>query len=1274
MKKVLLFGLCLLLAPVLVYSQNLEGKINIIVLGSSTAEGAGPRDRNNAWVNRYRAYLQTINPKISVINLAKGGYTMYHLMPETFVPPANRPAPDKNRNITKALTLQPSALIVNLPSNDTAYGYTVKEQLANYDSLLALIKRHNIPVWICTTQPRNLSNTQRKDQCTIRDAIFVKFGGNAIDFWNGIATDDNKIKPVYDSGDGIHLNDEAHKLLFERVIAARVHEKAMARSQAVGAIAQTKTTPPQMLDDFETLAGWKVIASDGVTAKLENVAGHTGQALALDFAFNAGSGYAIAQKRLPLALPENYKFTFYLRGETPVNNFEFKLLDSLENVYWIKQLNIEYPREWKKRTIKKRHITFAWGPSGGGMPRQVDRMEFVISAGSGGKGRIYVDDFRFEPIEVVGASETAKSEVEVSSMANEGEPKISPDGNIITNWRTSGKSEREKLAINFQRQREMGGLVIDWHKADFATQYDVELSDDNKDWATAYTVTNGNGRRDYIYLPETDTRFLRLNLKQSSRGKGYGLEKIDIKNAEFAATPNAFFSAIAAEAPAGYYPKYFSHEQTFWTIVGVSGDTKEALFNENGALEIDKASFSLEPFLYLDNRLITWKDVTRRQSLEQNYLPIPSVHWEYQNLQLHITAFAAGEAGKSNLVARYRLENKTSTPASGKLFIALRPFQVLPPWQELNTIGGVARIDSMCYAGGALHVNQDKRIFSLAKPSSFGAAEFDQSDITDYLQKGILPARQNVADQLGFASGALQYDFNLAANESQEFDIVVPFHETEQVASDERQIEEMLATTKKFWQSKLDHVEIRLPTSAQNIVNTFKSQIAYILINRDGPAIQPGSRTYERAWIRDGALTSAALLQIGNAQEVREYLDWYAPHQYPSGKIPCVVDTRGADPVPENDSHGQFIYAVMEYYRYTRDKEWLRGKFPAVIKTVRYIQELRRERMTEIYRTGNAEQRACYGLVPESISHEGYSAKPMHSYWDDFFILRGLKDATTMANILGDATLEKEFAAERDDFRNALYTSMRLAMANKNIDFIPGCVELGDFDATSTTVGVYPVNELGNIPEPQLHNTFDQYFQYFTRRQRDEIEWRDYTPYELRLIGTFIFLDQKERAHELLNFFMKDRRPSGWNHWAEVVWRDSVTPRMIGDMPHTWVGSDFMRSLRSFFVYERERDQAVVLGAGILEDWVRDPAGVEVKGLRTYYGLLNYKMKMAGENLVVELDGNLQMPVGKIILQSPISADLKAVSINGKKSKSFNAKEVVVNKFPAKIVLDFGIR
>ena len=39
------------------------------------------------------------------------------------------------------------------------------------------------------------------------------------------------------------------------------------------------------------------------------------------------------------------------------------------------------------------------------------------------------------------------------------------------------------------------------------------------------------------------------------------------------------------------------------------------------------------------------------------------------------------------------------------------------------------------------------------------------------------------------------------------------------------------------------------------------------------------------------------------------------------------------------------------------------------------------------------------------------------------------------------------------------------------------------------------------------------------------------------------------------------RRPAAWNQWPEVVHRDSLAPKFLGDLPHTWVGSDFVRSL-----------------------------------------------------------------------------------------------------------------
>ncbi len=1028
-----------------------------------------------------------------------------------------------------------------------------------------------------------------------------------------------------------------------------------------------------LLDTFESLEGWRAMTSEGAGLSLSQAEGKSGKAMVMEFDLTGAYGYAIAQKDFALDLPSNYQFTFDLRAEAPVNNFEFKLLDSLGNVWWIKKLNVSFPTAWTKQRIKKRHLSFGWGPSGNVPITRVKSIEFVVSSGTGGKGKVFVDNFRFEPIDDA-LAETAHAEFDASSLAKGGEPLMDAKGTLLTNWR--GNNEQEWLSINFNYVKEIGGVVIDWDTTRYATEYSVLLSDDGKDWTRAYSVSDGNGGRDYIYLPEQNARVLRIVFTKSAAGKGYAIRRMEVKGPEFSQSPNEFFTALAQESPRGWFPRYFLKEQTYWTIVGVNGDRKEALLNELGAVEVDQLGFSLEPFLYLDNRLITWNDVEREQVLLDGYLPIPSVTWKYGTLRLTVRAFAAGAEGNSLLIVTYTLENTGGTPQRGKLFVALRPFQVNPPWQWLNQVGGATRIDSIRSANGVLHV-QNKIVIPVSQPTAFGATGFDSGEIIEYLHHGSLPQAQNVNDPRGFASGALAYDFSVLSTLPQAFHVVVPFHAwrgsptPNMGPSADIYVGLAHEATVAAWKAKLDQVRITLPGFAQPIINTIKSNLAYIFINRDGAGIQPGSRSYERSWIRDGSLTSTALLEMGVKDEVRQFIDWYAQYQFPNGKIPCVVDQRGADPTNEHDSHGQFIYAVMQYFNFTKDTAWLRTKFDHVVKTVRFIQALRAERKTAVYKHGTPEQRACYGLVPESISHEGYWDVPRHSYWDDFFVLRGLKDATAIATILREKTLAAEFAAERDDFRKDLYNSMRLAISIKGIDYIPGCVELGDFDATSTTIGVHPANELGFIPEPQLHNTFDRYYEYFKKRRDGAVAWKDYTPYENRVIGTFVYLDQKQRAHEALQFFMNDRRPAAWNQWGEVVHRDPLAPKFIGDLPHTWCGSDFIRSVRAMFVYERERDAALVVGAGIADEWVKDSTGVRVEALPTYYGPLTYTMKMNGSAVVVTIGDGITTPPGKIVLKSPLSRPIVSAVIGKKRLKVNSRNEVVIQRVPVTVVLTY---
>ena len=208
--------------------------------------------------------------------------------------------------------------------------------------------------------------------------------------------------------------------------------------------------------------------------------------------------------------------------------------------------------------------------------------------------------------------------------------------------------------------------------------------------------------------------------------------------------PRATFAAnMARGTPRGSFPRFLYGEQSYWTIAGVSGDTSRVLLNTDGTVESGRGAFSIEPFVLDGSRLTTWADVTALPSLEDGDLPIPSVRWETGALALTVTAFSEGPAGSSTAFARYTIENRSRGRRSMSLVLALRPFQVNPPWQFLNTPGGVAPIDSIRFASGIVTVNGTQRVVPLSAPTSFGAASFEREKYNAfYSHEAATPTRR----------------------------------------------------------------------------------------------------------------------------------------------------------------------------------------------------------------------------------------------------------------------------------------------------------------------------------------------------------------------------------------------------------------------------------------------------------------------------------------------------------------------------------------------------
>ena len=1036
--------------------------------------------------------------------------------------------------------------------------------------------------------------------------------------------------------------------------------------------AQIKT-----LDDFENKNGWNFIKSDGVNLNLYNEKGLTGNAIRFDYDFTHGTGYGGIQKLFPIDLPKNYEFTFYLKAASPSNNLEIKFIDSTgNNVWWVSNRNYDFPTEWKKITIKKRHINFAWGPTSDKDLKRIDRIEFTVASFVGGKGTIWLDDFKFEKLPPETQS-YPKPSVTASSSLKSHSPELMVDSSNETYWQ-SNKAVAQNITIDFKTRREFGGLQINWMKDHFAQSFDIFQSNDNKTWEKVYSVQSNQSDVSFIRLPEAEAKFIKIHFIKCNSDYGYGISEIKFLTVKESLSKNEFLIYSAKNSPVGNFPRYFLEQASYWTITGVNNDVKEAMINEDGMVEVDKALFSIEPMIKTGDSIYNWHNVKASQSLgnskdQREFEFIPTVRWLLKDLSLVTSVTATGEANKSSkLDIRYTLKNTSNQPKDFEFYLLIRPYQVDPYYQFLNMTGGAGKIKSIREEAGNYISVDDKVILFEKKYDSFGASNSDEGNVVVLVHRGKMPLKKSAVDQNSLANGVVKYSLHLNPGEQTDLFVAVPFY-GKNTLDGKLSIHNTKAEFTKsssFWKSEVEHIKFNLPPSADRIINTYKANLGYILVNRDNVGIQPGSRSYERSWIRDGALTSSALLKSGIVKEVKDFIDWYTSFQYENGKVPCVVDHRGPDPVPENDSHGELIYLLREYFNFTHDTAFLKSKNSNVLKAVEYIESLIAQRTTDYYKNGDDSLRAFYGLMPESISHEGYSAKPMHSYWDDFFTVKGLKDATEIQKILGETENYEKIKKVRDTFTENLYNSLQLAMKLRKIDYVPGCVELGDFDATSTTIALTPCNELKNLPKPQVYNTFDKYYEFFKNRRDGKLDWVNYTPYENRLIGSFISLDQPKRAHELIEFFLNDQRPQGWNHWAEVVWKDYRHPGYIGDMPHTWCGSDFINAIRSMFVYENEFDQFLVLASALYQDWIDAPEGMSVENLPTYYGEISYSIKKGSDHYRFSFAGDVKLPANGIKIRNFNGSKLPSkVTVNGSEIKEFNEKEITVRQIPAEVLI-----
>ncbi|HRX84670.1 MAG TPA: glycoside hydrolase family 3 C-terminal domain-containing protein [Phycisphaerae bacterium] len=100
------------------------------------------------------------------------------------------------------------------------------------------------------------------------------------------------------------------------------------------------------------------------------------------------------------------------------------------------------------------------------------------------------------------------------------------DGLRSTRW-SSSFADNQWIQLDFGRLRTLTGVTLYWENA-YATAYGVFVSNDESNWASVYTTTQGDGGTDVITFPARQARYLRVFCGQRATEYGSSLWEIEV--------------------------------------------------------------------------------------------------------------------------------------------------------------------------------------------------------------------------------------------------------------------------------------------------------------------------------------------------------------------------------------------------------------------------------------------------------------------------------------------------------------------------------------------------------------------------------------------------------------------------------------------------------------------------------------------------------------------------------------------------------------------------
>ncbi|GAA5482958.1 hypothetical protein [Haloferula sargassicola] len=348
----------------------------------------------------------------------------------------------------------------------------------------------------------------------------------------------------------------------------------------------------------------------------------------------------------------------------------------------------------------------------------------------------------------------------------------------------------------------------------------------------------------------------------------------------------------------------------------------------------------------------------------------------------------------------------------------------------------------------------------------------------------------------------------------------------------------------------------------------------------------PGPYTYRRFWFRDACLMLQPLLAIGLDDRAERILSGFPSRQTLGGYF--------SSQEGEWDSNGQVLWISALFQRFSG------RRVPADLNRAlrKAVDWLRQKRLPATATRGTA------GLLPAGFSAEHLGPNDFY-YWDDFWALGGLRAMAAEWRRSGETEAADEAAELADEFEADLRDSIATIPDSRSLGGIPAAPgRRMDAGAVGSMVADYPLR-LHPPGDPKIMRTLEFLLERSFHRGgffQDMIHSGINAYLTLDLAQTLLRAGDPRFA-ELVRTVADLASPTG--QWPEAIHPNTLGGCM-GDGQHGWAAAEWIMMMRNCFV--REEDEALVIGAGLLPEWLENEAPLEFGPTSTPWGKITVRL------------------------------------------------------------------